>query len=139
MPKKNNKNDSTFESRYHTHPLNKAVNGALWICDICNTEYTNESEVSFRCKLCNFDICKNCKSLEESGATIDYVFLSKSHSHLLKDENKKDNTWFCDVCSKSYKRNNSKRFRCSECNFNLCDDCKKKEELERGLNNLNID
>ncbi len=36
--------------------------------------------------------------------------------------------WTCDICKKYYMLNSTKRYRCKTCDYDICENCKKKEE-----------
>ena len=40
----------------------------------------------------------------------------------------KNMMWKCNECSKVYMFNSTKRYRCKQCDFDICDHCKIKEE-----------
>ena len=81
-----------FNSFYHPHCLyNVVLNYDGWICDICGEEFEVKSNGRYRCHECDFDICKKCRVMEESGHTLDNIFLSQYHKHLLQDETMREN------------------------------------------------
>ena len=124
--------NNSFKSIYHSHTLYNRYNCENkyydWICDICEKKYQMKS-ISYRCDKCNFDICIKCRILEESGYNFKNIFLSKYHEHLLKDETLRENNWICDVCNKRYEMKSEKRFRCENCDFDICKNCKNTEEM----------
>ena len=117
-----------FKSAYHKHCLyNNVLDHYGWICDICNEKFEVKSKGRYRCEDCDFDICIKCRILEESGYYFNNIFLSKYHEHLLRDETSRENNWICDVCDKRYEMNTIKRFRCEDCDFDICYSCKIRE------------
>mgnify|MGYP002624818009 FL=1 len=99
-----------------------------WMCDICNSIYEPKQEIRFGCLGCDFDICIKCKMVEESGYKYDNLFYSKKHTHLLKEFTFEGNDWICDNCNTKYDFGKEKRFRCVKCDYDLCNQCKMKEE-----------
>lgn len=55
-------------------------------------------------------------------------FKSKFHCHTLNISFEKNMMWKCNECSKVYMFNSTKRYRCKQCDFDICDHCKIKEE-----------
>jgi len=66
--------------------------------------------------------------VEESGYKYNNLFYSKKHNHLLKEFTFEGNDWICDNCNVLYLFGKEKRFRCVKCDFDLCNQCKMKEE-----------
>lgn len=135
-----NSQNNNFESKYHIHSLSSITHYNInWICDICKTNYNKGTERGFRCDKCDFDICLKCKLLEESGYKFNNIFSCKYDKHLLIDSTFENNNWICNICKKSFKQKTIKRFRCAECDFDICNDCKIKEELNSGMENMTLD
>ena len=145
----NNHLSNNYKSQYHSHILKDEISNNNWICDICDSLIKDKTENSYRCDECDFDLCKKCKILEDSGYKYKNIFLSKTHSHLLKEKNPKSSSlferfWTCDICGKKFKiKEEVGRFRCEKCNYDICDNCKIKEEssvnrLNAQLNNMQI-
>ena len=127
ITKKNN--NKSFKSKYHIHTLNDETQANNnWICDTCKGTFKAKTASRFRCNNCDFDICYFCKEKEEKGESNPKIFLSKSHKHLLRDLTSTINDWMCKICKNEYNANTVTCFRCPKCNFDLCDNCKKKEE-----------
>ena len=129
----------TFQSKYHLHELKDATNDENdWICDLCKTEYNKKTEGRYRCKKCDFDICVKCKIIEESGYKFGHIFMSKFHTHILQDKTFDDSNWMCNECRKNYPKKSIKRFCCQKCNYDLCNNCKIKEELTNNFNDMSL-
>ena len=137
----NNNNNVCFNSKYHNHTLyDQTDDESDWICNICNNKYKAKTEKRYNCDDCDFDICLKCKILEESGYKNKNIFRSKNHQHLLFDNDISKIVsllgWTCDVCDKHYKAKATlNRYRCSKCNFDICETCKMDEEND--MNRLN--
>lgn len=117
------------KSKYHSHYLKNSSNiEGDWTCDLCKTDYNENSEGRFQCSECNFDVCLKCLLLEISGYNFNNIFLSQYHEHLLEDATFEDDNWICNICKKSFAKNTDKRFRCEKCDFDACNNCKNKEE-----------
>ena len=130
-----------FKSRFHPHILiNDTNDGNDWICNVCHENYKAFDKDRFKCENeeCEFDICLKCILLEQSGYHFNKIFFSENHEHLLKDDTFDETNWICNVCNKTYAQQSVKRFRCEECDFDMCNECKIKEELKNNANNLNI-
>ena len=103
---------------YHQHPLSNANNRPTnWFCNICRVNYINGSINRYRCNLCDFDLCENCK-LQVSS-----FFFPKLHQHNLYDSTSRKTDWFCNNCRRDYSRGEVGRFRCHTCNFDVCSRC----------------
>ena len=138
LPGINNKCNN-FRSKYHIHYLyDKTNDNGNWICDICQNYYNKNREGRFRCTNCDFDICLKCKLLEESGYKFNNIFICRFDSHILIDSTVEANDWICNICKKSFKQKTIKRFSCRKCNFDICNDCKLKEELNSGLEKISL-
>ena len=118
----------TFKSKFHNHYLyNNVMKDYRWICDICENEFEVKTKRRYRCEPCDFDICEECRLLEELGYNFKDIFLSKFHEHLLRDKTLNQSDWVCDVCNKEYEMETIKRFRCDKCDFDICGLCKIRE------------
>ena len=117
------------KSKFHSHYLkNSSDIEGDWICNLCKSEYSENTEERFQCSECDFDACLKCILLERTGYIFKYIFLSKYHEHLLEDSTFEDDNWICYICKKSFAKKSDKRFRCEKCDFDLCNNCKNKEE-----------
>jgi hypothetical protein len=135
----NNLMTNSFKSKYHPHILKDETNDETdWICDLCQSKHNKTTEGRFRCNACDFDICLKCKVLEESGYNFNNFFFSKTHTHILLDMTFENNNWVCNQCRKKYPKKSIKRFRCKKCDYDICNDCKIKEELMAGFNNMSL-
>ena len=107
---------------YHEHPLFEAKNyPSNWICDICQKSYNEGIIDRYRCEICDFDICNNCKNR--------YCFLNvKLHEHLLYDSTLKETMWKCNICNILHLPGDIRRYRCDQCDFDVCKDCLSKNE-----------
>jgi len=111
----------------------KCKNGCDEIIDYQKLEeHYNEScsKIDFKKKY--FELKKKydelCKSLEKNQN--ENIFISKFHPHQLIFSIDKNIMWKCNKCNKHYFLNSIKRYRCKKCDFDICENCKKKEEKE---------
>ncbi|CAK9045407.1 unnamed protein product [Durusdinium trenchii] len=92
----------------------------------------------FRCDRCDFDYCEKCYILR-TGAKL----CLKGHP-LTPLGTTKDNGWFCDNkrtkqgCLRDSKTKGVDRYRCEQCDYDLCDLCYQKH-IGHVLNNLKTD
>ena len=123
--------DYEMNSFLHIHKLIKFPCTSNWICmgrnilpKICD-QNNIENKFCYRCLDCNMNYCLMCVKSEN-------VFNVSKHDHILKFVHK-DNGWSCDgrnfekKCLRGitgfFKTNGIMRFRCEECDFDLCDKC----------------
>ena len=138
----NNHIGNDYKSQYHNHILKNKIMNKQCVCDVCDCVIRDKEEKTYRCDECDFDVCEKCKILEDSGYKYKNLFLSKKHSHLLKEIDAKSVSifkyfWTCDVCGNKFKgKQEVRRFRCNPCDYDICDSCKIKEE--NAVNHLNI-
>ena len=95
----------------HEHPLNfeEKLNEK---CKICLQNIGGNG--GYKCKECPITLCLNCSD------RIFYDYKNKSiHQHELFLKAK--NNWNCNNC-KRYKQENAS-FSCTQCNFDVCDEC----------------
>lgn len=81
--------------------------------------------LSYCCISCNYDCCKKCFEFTKNSEIID-----GGHPHKLQPI-AFDDKWVCSICKFNGTARKTKFF-CSQCNFNLCFDCrfKKIESIE---------
>ena len=111
-------NKETFKSRYHPHTLNyqrPTYNAAA--CDICRRSIYNIK--NYHCERCGFDLCPNCKAIEEELSII--KISTPLHQHELKY---RGNEYIagCDLC-KTYQMQPFTSYNCSSCKFDACEKC----------------
>ena len=123
----NNKNiELKFKSQYHDHTLKyKTLFMEDWNCNICDFHFDKKTKSGYECEICRFKICAKCKIIEKSGYIFKDIYNSKKHHHLLKEE-KHTGNFRCDICQTVFNKNVNS-FRCTQCNFDLCFECKKRE------------
>ena len=100
----------------------------------------------FELKTKYLDILKKNNELEKSlnnnnihsniNNNINNNFKSIYHSHILYDDTNNITNWKCDICESSYKAKTEKRFRCQNCDFDICIKCKILEESGYKFNNV---
>ena len=104
------------------------------ITGFCQTKGMNR----FRCEKCDFDYCEKCYILR-TGAKL----CLKGHP-LLPLGTTRDNGWHCDQnktkqgCLRGNKTKGANRYRCEQCDYDLCDLCYQKH-IGHVLNNLKTD
>ena len=108
----------------------KCKNGCDKIIEYQNLEihYNEECpKIDFKTKY--FELKKKydemCLLLKQNDSN---VFKSKFHVHNLNVSFERNMMWTCDVCKKYYMLNSTKRYRCKACDYDICENCKKKEE-----------
>ena len=140
--------EKKYNSQIHEHPLifldksqdnGWACNGRFFIYK-CLSGITCFHQTGgiprFRCEQCNFDLCENCMNYYRKKIfyEINKVYKASCHLHELKFVgNETEDAWFCDgmkLAEKCLSLFNSfsqtkgfDRFKCEECNFNLCKNC----------------
>jgi hypothetical protein len=129
----------TFTHPKHPHPLSQINQDNGWACDGrefpggCKRGITNFNQTKgvprYRCDECDFDLCDQCLT---SSSTSTRTFTHPKHPHPLSQINQ-DNGWACDGrefpggCKRGITDFNQTkgvpRYRCDECDFDLCDQC----------------
>ena len=103
---------------YHNHPLTNAINRPInWICNICKSSYAAGSINRYRCNQCDFDLCEKCKS------KVGVFFRPQLHNHNLYDCTSRKTNWYCNNCKSSYKAHEVGRYRCNQCDYDVCSRC----------------
>ena len=137
-----------YYTNVHNHPLvfldKKKENN--WVCDGRKlnqrcfsgiTDFGQAKNISrFRCEICDFDLCENCMNhyKKQYYYKIYNFYKIPVHKHSLKYlEKTRDNGWACDGrklnegCLSGttgfYQTNGFERFRCENCDFDLCKNC----------------
>lgn len=102
---------------YHNHSLlNYTFRNVNWKCNICKRLFLGNTKIRYRCQHCDFDVCQDC---------IDDVYYDTIyHEHRLTNMTLHPSKWICDVCKKHYDYNSIVRYRCNECDFDVCLNCK---------------
>lgn len=128
----------------HKHPLCLSLDNVPWRCDGANfqggcvrggTSHVRTREWNkFRCEACNFDLCEGCV---ERFAQTERRFKVRCHPHQLK-RSYVSNGWACDGrsmvggcvsgCTDFGQLDGRKRFRCDDCNFDMCGPCARQHE-----------
>lgn len=107
----------------HEHPM-KEKNLEGFICEICYFE-KKEKTKAFHCNKCKTYICGDCKEKLERNLPIkknkDVFMAPKAHKHVLFRIKRPCG---CDLCRKSLQES----YCCEKCDFDLCDDCFKKNQ-----------
>ncbi|MCQ2820871.1 MAG: hypothetical protein MJ252_26735 [archaeon] len=118
-PKPQPKDESTINSKNHPHPLKKA-NVADIICDVCKKEF-NGKTTSFHCDFCDFDMCLECRTKEESN--VKDTFKSSKHPHPLTKMKRTEIR--CDSCGREF--SSGIVYSCPDCDYDMCSYCKENE------------
>ena len=146
----NNRSFYLFEKKYysnvHPHPLiflDKSHDNG-WSCDIkqclsgAADDFQSYGLPRFRCAKCDFDLCENCMNYyrKKNFYELNKSYKLKNHEHPLVylGMSKNDDGWECygkylneRICfSGNIDFNQMKgfeRFKCNDCNFNLCRYC----------------
>lgn len=137
----------SYYSKVHGHPLvflDKTKDNG-WACDgrklidNCFTGITGFQQTKgisrFRCDECDFDLCEKCMNhyRREIFYEINKSYKASVHQHDLICLGKSDeDDWLCDGknyggCMSGitgfYQTKGVERFRCDDCNFDLCKNC----------------
>ena len=51
------------------------------------------------------------------------IMIDNYHNHTLKNAKNRSTDWFCNICKSQYSAGSVIRYRCDECNFDLCEKC----------------
>ena len=82
-----------------------------------------------------FDLLKKFNEMEIKNKEKNF-FKSKFHSHNLENLTLKNTPWFCNICLNHYSQKSETRFRCQNCDFDICGKCIEKEEKNLSFGNL---
>jgi hypothetical protein len=100
--------------------------GSMWICDGCGRMPDATQDCGrFQCGLCDYDLCGTCVSKWRRPVSKDLLRCPRGHSLTVfaKGENQGP-PWICDGCEyKSDSAADVGRFRCAQCDFDLCEAC----------------
>ena len=110
---KNEELPQKCKSKYHEHEL-ECLDDELSLCDICFNTYGNLG--MYACKDCNFSICRYCVENEKNGENPKVK--NNLHEHLVQIK-ENDFKSVCKLCE----GNESIKFHCEQCGFNICNDC----------------
>lgn len=122
------------------------VTEGKWRCDgrieeekcLSNIKTSEQSKniPRFRCEKCDFDFCLKCfehHKIDYKNYVINNKYNFRAHEHPLVFLGNTDTDWFCnankfrDGCingfNKVEKHINTPRFRCKNCDFDLCLHC----------------
>jgi hypothetical protein len=102
---------------YHAHPLiNMSFRNTDWRCNVCKRNFQAQKKCRARCNYCNFDVCIDCLN--------DIKISSRFHNHILINATLNNTNWICDVCRNHYEKNTILRYRCENCDFDVCGNCR---------------
>ena len=83
----------------------------------------------FELKKKYLDILKKSNELENQlNKKNNKTFKSIYHNHILNDNTTSESNWRCDICDTYNDAKTEKRFRCENCDFDICIKCKILEE-----------
>ena len=91
----------------------------------------NDLENKIHNKKINGNIGINNQNLVRSN-----IFKTKYHIHCLYDKTDHDTDWICDICKNEYNKKTEGRFRCQNCDFDICLKCRILEESEYKFSNI---
>jgi len=141
------KNQYCIKSNLHSHPL-KCIKNFFhaWNCDKCRQGFS-EDIPSYKCSLCEFDLCYNCAKNSITKGTLNnkmlevyrnrprnltqFQIISFLHKHPIECNRRFLHIWQCDNCGQSF-NDNVPSYQCSLCNFDLCYRCAKNSAV-RGI------
>jgi hypothetical protein len=129
----------------HEHKLVYSKTNLDWECNECESEKSKKEPRLF-CSICNYNMCNECRREKEyykigsiplnatpHNKNVKTLFVKhKGHEHQLAFCRTKRTAghggWLCNICKKEYD-NKTWTFYCTECDYDLCDKCAKKEKL----------
>ena len=113
-------------SRYN-HELN------FWNCNLCRRVFYNQVW-SFYCTFCDYDMCINCA--KNSVCLEEYINVCGIKLDIHDDPlvyMKTNRDWKCQICLKTFDKNHP-TYYCSDCDFDVCCECKNKLNSEQKYN-----
>ena len=129
----------------HKHKLIYCKTNLNWTCNECNKEKP-KAEPRLFCSICNYNMCNYCRKSKQyykigniplsalpSNNTINNLFIYPSgHEHRLAYCMTKRSSyylgWFCNKCREKF-NGNVWTFYCTKCDYDLCSNCAKNENL----------
>ena len=116
----------------HLHPLFATKSSYDWRCDVCR--YVPAEGVGprgrYRCIECDFDVCFMCAqrlqkrpddtSRDGAGESLD---VHRESGHLFYPPRYSTEAWCCTFCSTLADPRRDLRWRCSSCDYSLCESC----------------
>lgn len=106
-------------SNFHNHPLiDLTFRNENWRCNVCKRHFNAQSKPRARCNYCDFDVCIDCANNIKVN--------SRFHNHTLINATLSKHNWICDVCKIHYDNNTVLRYRCDNCDFDVCCYCQYK-------------
>ena len=139
-------NETGIKIKEHEHILIYCKTNFNWTCSDCSYVDT-KLEPRLFCSTCNYNMCNNCRKIKKyykigniplSALPSDkkiknYVINYSEHEHRLvycrtKRTSNNITGWICDKCKGEF---NEKKwtFYCTQCDFDLCDNCALKENI----------
>ena len=127
--------------KQHKHNLTFCITIFPWMCIICQRNYYGDNP-RYYCSLCDFNICTFCKEddnynhppefnrLKPPELNVKQKFIENNlHEHkLVYLSRRADNcsSWKCNICQEDYSYE-IWSFYCTECDFDICANCIKKQ------------
>ena len=104
-----------------------------WSCNLCRRSFYNQIW-SFYCTFCDYDMCTSCAKTAICLEEYINVYGIKTNIH---DDPlvymRTNRNWECQICLKSFDKNYS-TYYCSDCDFDVCCECKSKINNEQKYN-----
>ncbi len=105
----------------------------FWSCNLCQRLFYNQVW-SFYCTFCDFDMCLTCAKTQiclEEYINIYGIKLNIHDDPLVYM--KTNRNWKCKICENNYDKNQP-TYYCSDCDFDVCCQCKNKLNNEQKYN-----
>lgn len=135
-----------YLSKVHKHLLKYlGVTDSEWFCDgrkLENKCYSGTTDIGqnqniprFRCEKCDFDLCLNCMNhyiIKGKKYILNNTYIISMHKHPVTYIGVTNDTWHCDGNGlirncisgiSDYKEREIPRFRCEQCDFDICINC----------------